>query len=217
MLIECVILLHGLARTDNSMNVMESKLEESGYYTVNFHYPSRKEVIEELAKEISLAISHCPKESNKIHFVTHSMGGILLRQYLQSQQIEKLDRVVMLGPPNKGSEVVDKLGQYDFFKFLNGPAGLQLGTSSQSIPNSLGAWPQNAGSLGIIAGKQSINLFLSFLIPNKDDGKVSIENTKLEGMREHKVMQTSHPMMMRNSQVIEQVINFLKTGSFNKE
>jgi len=181
MLLECVVLLHGLARTDLSMNALERSLVQSGYYTVNHHYPSRQKTIQKLASEVPLALKNCPKKTTKVHFVTHSMGGIVLRQYVQNHLIAALDRVVMLGPPNKGSEVVDRLSDYHFFKLLNGPAGLQLNTASTSVPNSIGAWPTEAGELGVIAGKQSINLFLSYLIPNQDDGKVSIESTKLEG------------------------------------
>lgn len=218
MILECVILLHGLARTDASMEPIEKFLNRSGYHAVNYHYPSRQYTIEELAqKEIPQALKQCPQDVKKVHFVTHSMGGIVLRQYLRQSSIEKIGKVVMLGPPNHGSEVVDKLGKYEFFKLLNGPAGLQLSTSAHSMPNSIGAWTASSGELGVIAGKQSINLFLSYLIPNSDDGKVSIESTKLEGMTDHKVIATTHPLMMRNKRVIEQVKNFLQKGRFTSE
>ena len=216
MLFECVILLHGLARTDLSMITLERSLKNDNYEVVNYQYPSREYEVEELANHVSSAIESCSGESKAIHFVTHSLGGILLRQYLSDQGIPKLDKVVMLAPPNKGSEVVDKLGKYGFFKLFNGPAGLQLGTSDQSIPNSIGAWPEDSGSLGIIAGEKSINLFLSYLIPDKDDGKVSIDSTKLEGMADHKVMKTTHAMMMHNGRVINEIKTFLKSGSFSE-
>lgn len=216
MLLECVILLHGLARTDLSMKAMASALNNDGYYVVNHHYPSRKQTIKELAEqEIPKALSKCPENVQKIHFVTHSMGGILLRQYLSKVSIAGIDKVVMLGPPNQGSEVVDKLSRYEFFKIVNGPAGLQLGTSAQSTPNSLGAWPKNSGDLGVIAGNQSINVFLSLLIPGDNDGKVSVKRTMLEGMSSHKTMATTHPMMARNKGVIKQVKTFLKSGEFS--
>ncbi len=213
--LECVILLHGLARTDMSMSIVARALTSDGYHVVNHHYPSRKKNIQELAEqEIPKALSKCPEDVQTIHFVTHSMGGILLRQYLNKASIESMGKVVMLGPPNQGSEIVDKLGKYAFFKLFNGPAGMQLGATVQSLPNSLGAWPENSGELGVIAGKNSINLFLSTLISGQNDGKVSVENTKLDGMDDHKIMATTHTMMMLNKDVIEQIKTFLQSGKF---
>lgn len=210
----CVILLHGLARTENSMSHLEQRLTDEGYQTVNVGYPSREHSIEILAESaITPAIEQCGDET-KINFVTHSMGGILVRQYLATQEVENLEHVVMLGPPNKGSEVVDKLQSVPGFHFINGDAGLQLGTGKLSIPNSLGAPDFD---VGIIAGNQSINWVLSTLIPGTDDGKVSIENTKLEGMSDHIEIDTSHPFMMRNAEVIDQVIYYLANGKFERD
>jgi hypothetical protein len=171
---ECIILLNGLARTASSMNKMEQRLLKEGYKVVNVDYPSRKHEIEELSTlAIKKGLEGCKTyKPTKIHFVTHSLGGILVRQYLSKHKIEKLGRTVMLGPPNNGSEAVDKLKNVPGYKFINGPAGMQLGTGVQSIPQSLG---EADFEVGIIAGTRSINLFLSMLIPSTDDGKVSIE------------------------------------------
>ena len=209
----CVILLHGLARSDSSMEKMQQRLSKSGFHVVNLGYPSRKYPIEILAeKAIKPALDKCSTGAT-VNFVTHSLGGILVRQYLSIKEIPKLGRVVMLGPPNKGSEVVDKLGAMPGFHFVNGDAGLQLGTGHLSVPNSLG--PANF-DLGIIAGNRSINWILSSLIPNADDGKVSLERTKLEGMNDHLEMPVTHPFMMRNDRVISQVIYYLKNGEFER-
>ncbi|WP_293268551.1 alpha/beta hydrolase [Neptunomonas sp.] len=210
----CVILLHGLARTSSSMEALESSLLKEGFTPINNGYPSRKHpiaVLSELA--IIPALKQCPKELT-VNFVTHSLGGILVRQYLSKHTIDNLGRVVMLGPPNKGSEVVDKLHDTPGFHFINGDAGLQLGTGALSIPNTLG----NANfDVGIVAGTRSINWILSSLIPGTDDGKVSLANTKLDGMNDHIAMQVTHPFMMKNKKVIAQVINYLKKGSFMHE
>lgn len=209
---ECVVLLHGLARTSSSLSVLENELVKEGYFTVNIGYPSRKFAIEKLAEDVILkSLAKCPKNS-KINFVTHSLGGILLRHYLKENNIEQLKHVVMLGPPNKGSEVVDILVNFPGFKTINGPAGTQLGTGELSVPNKLG--PANF-SLGVIAGTRSINLILSAMLPGKNDGKVSVESTKLEGMNDHIVLPVTHPFMMRNKSVIQQVIYYLKNGKFN--
>ena len=211
---DSVILLHGLARSDSSMEKMERVLSERGYCVQNVSYESTSYDIETLASiAIEPALAACPDDS-PVHFVTHSMGGILVRQYLSENRIDHLGRVVMLGPPNKGSEVVDKLGEFPGFHFVNGDAGLQLGTGETSVPNQLGAANFD---LGVIAGTSSINLILSSMIPGTDDGKVSVENTKLEGMNDHLEMSVTHPFMMQNSAVIEQVIHYLENGRFKRD
>lgn len=210
----CVILLHGLARTPDSMETMEAALLNEGFIPVNEGYPSREHPIETLAElAIAPALEKCPPEA-RVHFVTHSLGGILVRQYLSTHRIDNLGRVVMLGPPNGGSEVVDKLGSVPGFHFINGDAGLQLGTGNLSVPNRLGAANFD---VGIIAGTRSVNLILSALIPDVDDGKVSIESTRLEGMNDHIEMAVTHPFMMKNKRVITQVIAYLRDGQFTRD
>lgn len=208
---ECVVLLHGMARSDSSMNKMEAELEKSGYAVVNFDYPSTTHDIKSIAKNyIPNAVAQC-KPNLTINFVTHSLGGIVLRQYFSDNKLDRLGRVVMLGPPNKGSEVVDKLKNVPGFEFINGPAGLELGTDKTSVPNSLGAVTYQ---VGVIAGSSTINPILSQMLPNPDDGKVSVENTKVEGMTDHIIMPVSHPFLMRDDAVIQQVKIFLKKGTF---
>lgn len=117
------------------------------------------------------------------------------------------------GPPNQGSEVVDNLAGVPGFRQINGPAGMQLGTTVSGIPKSLG--PADF-ELGIIAGTRSINLILSLFLPNPDDGKVSVEDTKLAGMKEHLLVPVSHPFLMRDAGVIGCVVRFLGTGAFRE-
>lgn len=208
----CVILLHGLVRSDYSMNKLEIALTQEEFKVINVDYPSRQFPIEELAKiVIKPALSMC--EDEEINFVTHSLGGILVRQYLGEYEIKNLFRVVMLGPPNHGSEVVDKLKNVPGFHFINGDAGLQLGTGENSILNKLGP---ATFDLGVIAGNSSLNFIFSPMIPGADDGTVSVESTKLEGMNDHIEMPVSHTFMMRNEQVIRQAIHYLKYGEFNR-
>lgn len=207
------MLLHGLARTAKAMKTMETALADCGYTVINQGYPSTRHDIPALAADtLPKALSRCDGEGS-IHFVTHSMGGILLRQYLSKNPIPRLGRTVMLGPPNQGSEVVDKLGQWGPFRWVNGPAGSQMGTTPDSIPVQLGPvdFP-----LGVIAGNQTINFLLSTMLPGPNDGKVTIERTKVEGMHDHLVLPVTHPFMMRNKGVIEQVKVFLATGRFSR-
>ncbi|MCA1809539.1 MAG: alpha/beta hydrolase [Lentisphaerae bacterium] len=213
---EAVILLHGLCRTDRSMTRMASALEAAGYFVLNVNYPSRTSALQDLAETvIPNALAHSAvTDASKVHFVTHSLGGILVRQYLKSNSIEHLGRVVMLGPPNQGSEVVDKLGDLALFEAIHGPSGKQLGTAADSIPNQLGAVNFE---LGIIAGDRSINWINSFtMIAGPDDGKVSVRRTKVTGMADHIVIHATHPYLIRNKQAIRETIHFLGTGRFHQ-
>lgn len=213
---EQVILLHGLCRTSRSMVKMKNALTGAGYKVRNVDYPSRTTSIQKLADDvIGKAVADCQQDgAAKINFVAHSLGGILVRSYLVRHSIPELGRVVMLAPPNQGSEIVDKLGWLFLFKWINGPAGNELGTDKNSTPNNLG--PANF-SASIIAGDRSINWINSLLIPGSDDGKVSVERTKLAGMSDHLVIHATHPFIMKNHEVIRQTIQFLRAGSFDHE
>ena len=212
---ECVVLLHGLARTAASMVVLDSALTRAGFTVANVDYPSRKHAIEKLAPmAMELGIEECRgRGGSVIHFVTHSMGGILVRYYLADHRLPELGRVVMLAPPNKGSDISDELHAVPGLGLLSGPADLQLGTGKDSLPLKLG--PPRF-ELGVIAGTRSINPILSAIIPNIDDGKVSVENTKLEGMVDFIALPHTHTFMMRSSSVIRQTIHFLRNGRFER-
>jgi hypothetical protein len=118
----------------------------------------------------------------------------------------------MLGPPNQGSEVVDRLGSLWLFSAVNGPAGRELGTGTNSAPNKLGA---PSFSVGVVAGKRSINWINSLLIPGPDDGKVSVKRTRIPGMADHIVVPATHGLMMRKREVIRQTTKFLQDGAFD--
>jgi len=197
------------------MAKMESALTEAGFIVDNVDYPSRTASIQQLSDDaIGKAFEDARlKECAKIHFVTHSLGGILVRSYFKRRHSARLGRVVMLGPPNQGSEVVDTLGSWPAFRKLNGPAGGELGTGPDSTPNTLGPV---AFELGVIAGDRSINWINSMMIAGKDDGKVSVERTKVAGMQEHLVVHATHPYLMKNKVVIENTLRFLRTGSFSQ-
>lgn len=210
---ECVILLHGLARTSDSMNTMADRLTMHGYRVVNLDYPSRHKKIEDLSKlAITEGLECCRRQGVKrIHFVTHSLGGILVRHYLAHQLIPELGRVVMLAPPNQGSKVVDKFSNMPGYRLINGPAGYQLGTDENSIPLKLG--PADF-EVGIIAGDRTVNFLLSTAFDEPNDGKVAVEDTKLEGMRDFLVVHRTHPFIMQGDEVVEQVVYFLQNGYF---
>ena len=212
---ECVILLHGLARTKRSMKPLVAALQKAGFNTVNIDYASRAAPIEKLASEaVPEGVSTCRRQgARRIHFVTHSMGGILLRYYLAHHRPPELGRVVMLSPPNHGSEIADQLKENKLFRWFNGPAGQELGT--EGLPQRLGPvdYP-----VGVITGNKSAlwdRWFSSKLIPGPDDGKVSVESARLEGMTDFLVVPYSHSFIMRPVPVIRQVIHFLRHGRFD--
>ncbi len=213
---ECVILLHGLARTSGSMNKIARALKQNGYHVINISYPSRQKTIQELSEiAVSQGIARCAAHNApNIHFVSHSLGGILVRYYLTRHNIENLGRVVMLAPPNQGSEIVDSWKNIPGFAAWNGPAGLQLGTNPTSIPRQLD--PVNY-PVGIIAGTKTINPLLSHFLPSPNDGKVSVESTKVEGMTDFITVPVSHTFIMRNNEVIAQIKAFLRSGSFSRK
>jgi hypothetical protein len=195
------------------MQKMEHALVKEGYVVLNVDYPSRTAGVEALSENVIGAALQSPRlaDTSKIHFVTHSLGGILVRCYFARHYEPRLGRVVMLGPPNRGSEVVNGLKDWFVFRKINGPAGSELGTDSRSLPRKLG--PVNF-ELGIVAGDRSINWINSMMIPGPDDGKVSIESTKVEGMKEHVVVHRTHPFIMKARESIELTIRFLRSGSF---
>ncbi len=211
---DTVVLLHGLARSSRSMDKMEQELAKEGYRVINLGYPSTRATIETLTEEIFKELEPQIAPASKVHFVTHSMGGIILRQHLENHGIANLGRVVMLAPPSRGSEVPDKLGGVFLYRWINGPAGNQLGTGTNSLPLRLAA---PAFELGIVAGDRTINPILSMLIPGPDDGKVSLARVRPQQYTDFVRLHATHACMMRNRSVIAQTKHFLETGRFFKE
>jgi pimeloyl-ACP methyl ester carboxylesterase len=207
-----VVLLHGLAGTSLPFRKMERALQKAGFAMLNLGYASRKRSLEALAEEIHPAIAGFAEGVGDLHFVTHSMGGLLARVYVAGYRPSRLQRVVMLGPPNNGSEVADFLKGVALFQAFFGPAGQQVGTGQIKL---LAELPLPPCAVGIIAGNRTISPISSyFILPHPNDGKVSVASTKLEGMTDHIVLKTSHTLMLLNRDAIRQTIAFLRDGRF---
>lgn len=194
------------------MLVLQTRLAGEGYRVVNFGYPSRSETIESLTDSLRKAVRECCEGTDgTLHFVTHSMGGVLVRSYLADREEPFEGRVVMLSPPNQGSEIVDAYADSPLLRSLLGPAGVRLGTDSTGIARELG--PVDF-SLGIITGDRSINPIGSWLIPGPDDGKVAVDRARVEGAADFIVVPATHTFIMNRSDVAEEVVHFLQTGAF---
>ncbi len=213
---DCVILLHGLGRTEASLSKIEKVLTEKGYRIWNEEYASRDADIETLAENhISIGVHQCEEwKTVNIHFVTHSLGGILIRQYLQTNTIDNLGKIVMLAPPNHGSEVVDHLQDASIFQSTMGPAGQQLSTHKFSKPNTLEPIP---GTIGVIAGSANSDPWFAWMFTGPNDGKVSVESTRLSEMSDFLVVDNGHTFIMNNREVIQQVLFFLEHGKFKTD
>lgn len=210
---ECVVLLHGLGRTSYSMSSVEDSLAKDGYIVINNSYPSTEKNIQQLASVVGDGISACKKSgAHSIHFVTHSLGGILVRQYFQSNVVAEAKRVVMLGPPNHGSEVATKKKDQWWYKMATGPAGQELGIEANSMPNQLKSVPLE---IGIIAGTESLDPWFAGVVPKPNDGKVSVASAKLAEMKDFITVPHSHTFIANAEVVSNQIKLFLKQGHFD--
>ena len=208
-----VILLHGISRTSSSLRRMQTAIEASGFVTLNLDYPSRRKALEPLADDLHKAIEgFADGLKGSIHFVGHSMGGLLARVYIAKYRPERLGRVVMLGTPNGGSEVADRLKHFFLYRAYFGPAGQQLGTRRDATTRA--SLPPVDYPVGIIAGTRSIDPVTWAMLPKPHDGRVSVENTALDGMTDHLVIGSSHPWLVRSPAAIDQTIAFLRQGRF---
>jgi pimeloyl-ACP methyl ester carboxylesterase len=192
---------------------MEAALRQSGLTTLNVDYASRKKPIEALAADIHRPIAEFALATDgPIHIVAHSMAGLLARAYIARHRPVRLGRVVMLGTPNGGSEVADFLKRFALYRAFYGPAGQQLTTARDPTLRSL---PPLDYAVGIIAGIRTLDPFAScFILPRPNDGQVSLQSCKLQGMADHIAIEASHTGLVRDPAAIAQTIAFLDSGRF---
>jgi len=201
-----VVLLHGLGHSSLSFRYAERRLRRAGFATTNLGYPSRRAPIEALADHVAERLP----AGDPLHFLTHSMGGIVLRCLVQRRRPPHLGRVVMMGPPNGGSQLATRLQPRWYYRRLMGPAGQQIGVDPASVPRRLGPvdFP-----LGVIAGNRSVDPF-RFLIQGESDGKVSLEETRVEGMADWCCLPRAHGFLLFDARAIDQAIHFFRHGRF---
>jgi pimeloyl-ACP methyl ester carboxylesterase len=207
-----VILLHGIARSSNHMKPIEKYLTAKNYDVININYPSTDHKIEDLIDIIYKILDQNITESKKINFIGYSMGGLVTRALIHKYRPKNLNKVILLAPPNRGSEVADFFKNNFLYKKIYGKSGQELTTKdNKNLEKILGIvdYP-----LGIIAGNFTIDPISSYLIPGDDDGKVSIKSTKIDNMTDHIVISVSHTFFPSNKNVHKQILYFLEYGSF---
>lgn len=206
---DSVILFHGILRSSRSMRSLTRRLQAEGFRVLNLDYPSRRFDLAGLADWVRKPIeSFLAGQAGRVHFVGHSMGGLLIRYYLHAYPLATLGRIVMLGTPNRGSEVADLLQRFPPYRWLYGLAGQQLCTHAAHVPLA-------GGEIGVVAGNFSVDPFCSWIIGAESDGKVSVESTRPHETHSHVVARASHSFMPSNKAVQKLVCRFLKTGKFD--
>ncbi|MCB1721305.1 MAG: alpha/beta hydrolase [Rhodospirillales bacterium] len=238
-----VVLLHGILRSKLDMLPLEKFLEKNGFETINILYPSREMSLEEITSfvkdtiEEHISQSHLSSDETqgasrsktyasdaatlsegkerRLNFVTHSMGGLIARYFIATHKPENLGKVVMLGPPNTGSEFADFLNDNKWlgpiFRSIFGPASAQLKTNYKHIDGDI-TYP-----LGIIAGSTSINPLAPWILDGQHDGIVPVERTKIAGMSDHIVIPANHSFMMFSPDVMKQTLYFLENSAFKHD
>ena len=209
-----VVLLHGLGRTGASMLLADGVLRRQGLTTHRHHYWSHSLPLPELARrEIPLALQRAAQGGygGPVDFVAHSMGGILLRQWALDGDASRIGRVVMLGPPNRGSEWVEVLSDTPLAPVFLGPSGRSLGRGANSLPRGLPAVPFETG---VIAGDRALNPISRHVIGRASDGKVAVDAAAVDGMADFITLPVGHTMMMNDPRVLAQAAHFLRHGRF---
>lgn len=209
---EQVVLLHGLGRTESAMLVLENSLAGAGFEVHNIGYPSNDETPAQLVARVSAAINDCCANNDRtVHFVGHSLGGLLIRAYLAAGLPDNLGRVVLLGTPNHGSELADlEDGLPGTMLELAGPTAQMLGTGPDGFAASL---PPPDFEVGVIAGTRDA-LVTNEWLPLPNDSMVSLESAKLEGMSDFRQFNLTHWGLRNNPAVAEATIAFLNAGRF---
>ncbi|HEX8384701.1 MAG TPA: alpha/beta fold hydrolase [Rubricoccaceae bacterium] len=217
-----VLLFHGLGRRAGSMAPMARALRAAGYAPHPVAYPSTRHPIGDLveravAPEVDRLLG---AGAERVHFVTHSLGGVLVRAFAAARLDEGRplpvgSRAVFLAPPHGGSEVADALHTVWPVRAVLGPALAELTTGPASVPRGLG--PVRGVEAGVIAGTRRIVPFNHYFADD-NDGAVSVESAfSAGGTADTVVVARTHALLMRAPDVIRLTLAFLETGRFTPD
>lgn len=210
-----VVLLHGLMRTSHCMSKMQRWLENAGFKNVlRFSYASSRASIIDHGSALCEYVESLPVHS-KLSFVGHSMGNIVLRASIGNWSLSpsaasilsRMHRVVMLGPPNQGAAIARRLAQTRLFGLIHGPGGMELGARWADISDKLGTPPC---LFAIVAGDRSGHLLQNPLVAGASDFLVSVEEAKLGGAADMKLLPLRHTTLMTDKRVLQYVTSFLQ-------
>lgn len=214
-----VVVLHGLVRSRQSMAGLCKYLsEQSDYQIVNMSYASTREPLRRHAASLASVIDHLGPEVTEINFVAHSLGNLVIRHYLGDQIASerrrvdaRINRMVMLAPPNQGSQFAVKFADNRLFQTIWGTSGLELAKEWDELEKRL-ATPR--GEFGIIAGGRGADDGANPLLRGDDDFVVTIEETRLGGASDFSVLPALHSLIMDDPKVREYTLRFLWHGHF---
>lgn len=213
---DTVVLIHGLGRTRRSMWLVGMWLKFCGYRVTSIGYPShRVSIAEAVERHIGPKLAELEfAEGSRVHFVTHSLGGIVFRAWAARRDPAfPLGRAVLLAPPNRGSEIIDELNQWRWVRWLLGPVSAELGTNADSTPNSLGPLPPETG---VIMGSKDTLPFFRHLLGDESDGVVTISSSRGDGEADFALLPANHATIILQPAVFRAVHRFLRTGSFKE-
>ena len=207
-----VLLLHGHGRFGASMSLLARAARRAGYATFAPSYPHRR-ALGDIVAWMSPRVAAFEREfAGPLHIVTHSLGGLVARALITAHPRQRLGRIVMLAPPNQGSELADLLYRLRLARWILGASGAHLRTGRATAQEAeLGSvdYP-----LGIIAGNRPLLPLPFNPIPRPHDGKVSIAATRVAGISDHLTLPVTHTLMVYDRRVILAALAFLKEGSF---
>lgn len=209
-----VLLIHGLGRSADAFNQMQEALRQAGYDAASVNYPSTRQSITAHAANLEHLIDAL-EDVDTISFVTHSMGGLVIRDMLSRDSAWKsrlqVHRIVMIAPPNQGSHLAERLRRVPGYQFLTGESGRELSSGVASM------LPTPDAEFGIIAGGRGNDVGFNPLLPGDDDGFVTVAETWLDGVRDHMIVNTTHGLLDDHPITIDSTISFLRNGCFRQD